>query len=238
VNRDEKESFRHLDAPKNQVPAISFGRAVLATWIVGFGLYTNPLVTLAETVSTGGSISLGVSTSHWAFVPPRDPTLNNSGASNGAISTGSVIDVLVAAQLNRLQIKPVGSANKTALLRRVTYDLTGLPPTPAEFKNFLADKSPGAYERVVDRLLASQAFGERWAQHWLDLAHYADSNGFELDADRPDAWRYRDWVVKAINEDMPYDRFLTLQVAGDDPGGNPAFRRDQRSLESQLGGGR
>ena len=163
MNRDEKESFRHLDAPRKQVPAISFGRALIPIWFVGFGLYTNPLVTLAETVSTGGPIGLGVSTSHWAFVPPRDPTLKNSRASNGAVPVGSTIDALLRAQLNRLQIEAVGAADKTALLRRVTYDLTGLPPTVAEFKNFLVDKSLGAYKRVVDRLLASQAFGERWA---------------------------------------------------------------------------
>ena len=98
----------------------------------------------------------------------------------------------------------------------MTFDLTGLPPTPEETRAFIYDNRPDAYERVVDRLLASPSYGERWAQHWLDLAHYADSNGFELDAERPDAWRYRDWVVAAINQDMPYDRFMTLQIAGDE----------------------
>ncbi len=83
-----------------------------------------------------------------------------------------------------------------ALIRRVTFDLTGLPPTPDEVAAFLGDDRPDAYERLVDRLLASPQYGERWGQHWLDLAHYADSNGFELDAERPDAWRYRDWVVE------------------------------------------
>ena len=212
---------------KKQVPGSNplFGGTFLATWFVGICLCTITLVTLAETVPGSRAVDTGVSTSHWAFVPPRDPTLINSGASNGAVSAVIGIDALVRAQLDRLQIEPVGSADKTALLRRVTYDLTGLPTTPAELKEFLADKSPGAYEKVVDRLLASPAFGERWAQHWLDLAHYADSNGFELDVDRPDAWRYRDWVVKAINEDMPYDRFLSLQVVGDEvePGNHEAM---------------
>src|SRR4029453_16543018 len=101
VNRDEKESFRRLDAPRKQVPAIRFGKAVIATWFVGFGLYTNPLVTLAETVPTDGSIGLGVSTSHWAFVPPRVPTIKNSSASNGAVPVGGSIDALLRAQLNR-----------------------------------------------------------------------------------------------------------------------------------------
>jgi hypothetical protein len=126
------------------------------------------------------------------------------------------IDAFVFAKLAELNIKPVAPAKKAELLRRVTYDLTGLPPTREELEIFLADHSPEAWERVVDRLLASPAYGERWAQHWLDLAHYADSNGFELDADRPDAWRFRDWVIKALNEDLPYDRFLTLQISGDE----------------------
>ena len=111
---------------------------------------------------------------------------------------------------------PAAEADSTALIRRVTFDLTGLPPTPEEVEAFTSDDKPGAFERLVDRLLASPKYGERWAQHWLDLAHYADSNGFELDAERPDAWRYRDWVVAALNEDMPYDRFVELQLAGDE----------------------
>jgi len=98
----------------------------------------------------------------------------------------------------------------------VTHDLAGLPPAPQDRHEFLKDPSASGWERLVDRLLSRPDFGERWAQHWLDLAHYADSNGFELDADRPDAWRYRDWVIRALNQDLPYDRFLTLQIAGDE----------------------
>ncbi len=111
---------------------------------------------------------------------------------------------------------PAPEADRPTLLRRLTFDLTGLPPTPAELDAFLADRDAGAYERVVDRLLESPRYGERWAQHWLDLARYADSDGFEFDQIRPDAWRYRDWVVTALNADMPYDRFLRLQLAGDE----------------------
>src|SRR5262249_24516992 len=110
---------------------------------------------------------------------------------------------------------PAPEADRVALIRRLTYDLTGVPPAFDDVHAFLQDNEPGAYERLVDRLLASPRYGERWAQHWLDLAHYADSNGFELDAERPDAWRYRDWGVEAVNDDMPYDRFLALQLAGD-----------------------
>ena len=105
---------------------------------------------------------------------------------------------------------------KAALLRRLTLDLTGLPPTPDEIDAFLADRSANAYEKQVDRLMASPAYGERWALKWLDIARYADTNGFELDAERPHAWRYRDYVINAFNSNKPYDRFLKEQVAGDE----------------------
>ncbi len=101
-------------------------------------------------------------------------------------------------------------------MRRLCFDLTGLPPSLEIQKSFLEDRTPGAYERLVDRLLASPQYGERWAQHWLDLARYADTDGFEFDQARPNAWRYRDWVVDALNRDMPYDQFLRLQMAGDE----------------------
>ena len=102
------------------------------------------------------------------------------------------------------------------MIRRVTFDLTGLPPTPAEVDAFLADQAPDAYERLVDRLLESPAYGQRWASHWLDLVRYAESDGHRQDAFRPQAWRYRDYVVRAFNTDKPYDRFLTEQLAGDE----------------------
>ncbi|MCW5557829.1 MAG: DUF1553 domain-containing protein [Verrucomicrobiae bacterium] len=146
---------------------------------------------------------------HWAFVPPRSlhpPT----------VSGANPVDAFLGARLQAEGLLPAPPARREAWLRRVTFDLTGLPPTPEERVAFLSDSSVTARERVVDRLLASPRYGERWAQHWLDLAHYADSNGFELDVDRPDAWRYRDWVVTALNRDLPYSQFLTLQLAGDE----------------------
>src|SRR5207249_1969632 len=106
--------------------------------------------------------------------------------------------------------------DRAALLRRVTFDLTGLPPTPAEMGAALRDRSADWYEKAVDRLLASPAFGERWAQHWLDLVRYAESDGFKEDAHRPAAHRYRDWVIRALNADLPYDRFVRQQLAGDE----------------------
>ena len=150
---------------------------------------------------------------HWAYqIPKRSPlpAVKESGW------VRNPIDRFILAGLESVEFKHTAEADRVALIRRVTFDLTGLPPTLSEVEAFLADARPDAYERVVDRLLASPRFGERWAQHWLDLAHYADSNGFELDAERPDAWRYRDWVINAINADMPYDRFMSLQLAGDE----------------------
>jgi hypothetical protein len=151
--------------------------------------------------------------SHWAYQPVvrvTPPAVKDSAWVRGPI------DRFVLAELEKLGVPHASEADRVPLIRRVTYDLTGLPPTPAEVAAFLSNRRPDAYEQVVDRLLASPRYGERWGQHWLDLAHYADSNGFEQDAERPDAWRYRDWVVSALNADLPYDRFVTLQVAGDD----------------------
>ncbi|WP_435007576.1 DUF1549 and DUF1553 domain-containing protein [Tundrisphaera lichenicola] len=159
---------------------------------------------------------------HWAFVPPVRPELPEVQESGWVKNP---IDRFILAGLEWMEFRHAPEADRVALIRRVTFDLTGLPPTPDEIERFLADPSPDAYERLVDRLLDSPRFGERWAQHWLDLAHHADSNGFELDAERPDAWRYRDWVVQAFNDDMPYDRFVQLQLAGDEiaPGDHAAL---------------
>jgi hypothetical protein len=151
--------------------------------------------------------------SHWAYRPvqPVDPP-----AVKGSAWVRNPIDRFILAGLEEMGWEPTREADRPSLIRRVTYDLTGLPPTSAEVDAFVHDERPGAYERLVDRLLNSPHHGERWGQHWLDLAHYADSNGFELDAERPDAWRYRDWVVRVLNEDVPYDRFVSLQLAGDE----------------------
>jgi hypothetical protein len=159
---------------------------------------------------------------HWAYQPVVRPELPEV---KDAAWVRNPIDRFIRAAQEEVGFQPSSEASKAALIRRVTFDLTGLPPSPAEVEAFLLDNRQDAYERLVDRLLASSHYGERWAQHWLDLAHYADSNGFELDAERPDAWRYRDWVVKALNDDMPYDCFITLQVAGDEvaPGDTSAL---------------
>ncbi|MCH8923528.1 MAG: DUF1553 domain-containing protein [Planctomycetes bacterium] len=127
----------------------------------------------------------------------------------------NAIDRFVLARLEREEIAPAAEADRCTLVRRVTLDLLGLPPTPAEVEAFVADDSPDAYERLVDRLLASPHYAERWARSWMDLCHYADSDGYLTDQPRPVAWRYRQWLVEALNRDLPFDRFTILQLAGD-----------------------
>src|SRR5205085_12410345 len=127
----------------------------------------------------------------------------------------NAIDKFVLARLEAERIEPSPMADRATLILRVSLDLTGLPPTPQEVENFLADQRPDAYERLVDRLLDSPHYGEKWARYWLDLAHYADSDGYEKDLERPWAWRYRQWVIDALNRDLPYDEFTIEQLAGD-----------------------
>ena len=126
------------------------------------------------------------------------------------------IDAFVSARLQAKALGPSEPADKVALMRRAFFDLIGLPPSPAEAREYLADDSPRAYERLVDRLLASPRYGERWGRHWLDLARFAESSGFETDVTRPNAWRYRDYVIDSFNRDKPYDRFVQEQIAGDE----------------------
>jgi mono/diheme cytochrome c family protein len=149
---------------------------------------------------------------HWAFQPPADPPV--PAVKNAAWAT-SPIDHFVLARLEAAGCAPAPPADKPTLIRRVTFDLVGLPPTPAEIEAFLADEQPDAFARLVDRLLASPAYGERWGRHWLDVARYADSNGLDENVAHGNAWRYRDYVVAAFNSDKPYDRFVLEQLAGD-----------------------
>jgi hypothetical protein len=160
--------------------------------------------------------------SHWAYQPVERP---EPRAVRESSWVRNPIDRFILAELESVDLPHAPQADRVALIRRLTYDLTGLPPRPEEVATFLTDQRADAYERLVDRLMESPRYGERWAQHWLDLAHYADSNGFELDVERPDSWRYRDWVVRALNADLPYDRFVALQIAGDElnPGDHQAL---------------
>ena len=147
---------------------------------------------------------------HWAWQPVRRPEFPATSE-----PTRNPIDAFLAAKLTAAGRRFSPEADRRTLIRRLSFDLLGLPPTPEEVTAFEADKDPQAYEKLVDRLLASPHYGERWARHWLDLAHYADTHGFERDQLRPNAWRYRDYVVRALNADKPYDRFLREQIAGD-----------------------
>jgi hypothetical protein len=149
---------------------------------------------------------------YWAFVPPAPRPLPQV---KHADWVRQPMDRFILARLEKEGLEPSPEADKGALLRRVSLDLTGLPPTPEEEAAFLADSSPGAYEKQVDRLLASPRYGERWASLWLDLARYADTKGYEADYDRPGVWPYRDWVIDAFNHNLPYDQFVIKQLAGD-----------------------
>jgi hypothetical protein len=170
----------------------------------------------AGTTTTGP-----VKSSHWAFQPIREqalpaltqtalPALTQPGS---PVRNG--IDRFVLARLEKEKIAPAPEADRVTLIRRLSLDLLGLPPSPAEVDAFLADSSPEAYERLVDRLLASPHYGERWGRHWLDAARYADSDGYEKDTGRPFAWRWRNWVIDALNRDLPFDQFAVEQLAGD-----------------------
>jgi mono/diheme cytochrome c family protein len=163
---------------------------------------------------------------HWAFVPPKRPPVprgdETGGLTPSARATGGLtpsapnnaIDLFIRDRLRREGLRPSPEADKATLLRRLSLDLIGLPPTPEELDAFLSDESPDAYERQVERLLASPHYGERWGRHWLDAARYADSDGFEKDKPRF-VWAYRDWVIAALNRDLPYDQFIIEQLAGD-----------------------
>ena len=155
---------------------------------------------------------------HWAWQPVTRPTVPpaHDGAAEGDTwPTRNEIDHFLQAKLAGKILAPAPEADRRTLIRRLSFDLLGLPPTPEELAAFVADDSPDHYEKLLDRLLASPHYGERWARHWLDIAHYADTHGFERDQLRPNAWRYRDWVIDAFNRDLPYDEFLRRQIAGD-----------------------
>jgi hypothetical protein len=149
----------------------------------------------------------------WAYRPVRavaPPVVRNTAW------VSNPIDHFILAKLEAKGLSPAAPAGRMALVRRVYYDLTGLPPSPAEIDGFIKDARPDAYERLVDRLLASPAYGEKWGRHWLDLVRFAETHGYERDSAKPFAWRYRDYVIDSFNEDVPYDQFLREQLAGDE----------------------
>jgi hypothetical protein len=158
----------------------------------------------------------GPHAAHWSLQPCRRPEVPQPAAAGDRAWVRNPIDAFILARLGREGLRPAPEADRLTLLRRLCFDLTGLPPTPEQAAAFLDDRSPTAYEALVERLLASSHYGERWGQHWLDVVRYAETEGFEYDRPRPGAWRYRDYVIGAFNADRPYDRFVLEQLAGDE----------------------
>ena len=193
--------------PKGKLPREQM--ADLRTWVKAGAPWPGATV---GSVKQNQTITQTSNQALWSFLPPKQ-TLPPKVKDEAWCS--SPIDRFLLASLEAKGLKPAPTADKRTMLRRVTFDLTGLPPTPNELQAFLLDKSPKAFSRVVDRLLASTAYGERWGRHWLDLARYADSNGMDENMAHANAFRYRDWVIDALNRDLPYDQFVTHQIAGD-----------------------
>jgi len=173
-----------------------------------FGMVSRVAVSSAEPVVNAPADK------HWAFVPPQRPAVPESVGS--ALLIRNPVDAFIASKQVEAGLSASPEADRATLLRRATLALTGLPPVPEETEAFLADRGPGAYERVVERLLDSPRYGERWGRFWLDLARWAESDGYEHNSLRAHAWRYRDYVVRAFNADKPYDLFLKEQIAGDE----------------------
>ncbi len=193
----EKVSGAEPEMPKNAKPLTKRQLADLSQWIQDGAPWPS---------------SVKVSGELWSLRPIAKPKAPQVAHSDRLTSS---IDAFVQRELEVKGLEPAPHADRITLIRRATFDLHGLPPTPNEIDDFLADKSDGAFAKVIERLLKSPRYGERWGRHWLDLASYADSHGFELDYPRPHAWRYRDYVIQAFNADTPYDQFLHEQIAGD-----------------------
>jgi hypothetical protein len=207
------QAVRHTHAKLKMPPKKELAPeqlADLARWIQDGAAW--PAVEVPASLGKPSAKYARLRKEHWAWQPLQAadvPTVRD------AAWPRSDVDRFLLARLEARGLSPVPDADRTTLIRRVTFDLTGLPPTPAQIEAFVKDRSPTAFARVVDRLLASPAFGERWGRHWLDVARYGESTGSARNLPYPHAWRYRDWVIDAINSDMPYDQFLREQLAGD-----------------------
>jgi Protein of unknown function (DUF1549)/Protein of unknown function (DUF1553)/Planctomycete cytochrome C len=191
---------------------------ILTRWVKdGVPWTSRPAPTLASTPATpsapAASRAIAAARREWSYQPVVRPAVP---LVKGRDAIRNPIDAFILARLEVEGLRPAPEADRATLIRRLTYDLTGLPPTPEEVDAFLADDSRDAYERLVDRLLASPRYGEHWGRHWLDLVRFAETNGYERDSAKPFAWRYRDYVVDAYNRDKPYDQFVREQLAGDE----------------------
>jgi hypothetical protein len=191
--------------PKKPLPADE--RAVIKAWIASGGSWgTDPIDPFRFTSKARAGRDW------WSLVPvvrPKTPAVKNKKWA------GTPIDAFVLAKLEKAGLSPSAEAERRVLIRRLSFDLIGLPPTPEQIAQFVADKSPKAYGNLVDRLLASPHYGERWARHWLDVVRFGESNGFERDLPRANSWHFRNWVIDALNRDMPYDEFVRQQLSGD-----------------------
>jgi hypothetical protein len=210
------EAVRYKNPDFQMPPQNKLSDAEIATlekWI-NLGA-PDPRVATAETASSAPA-PLGMSIEDgrrfWSFRPVADPAVPEVKTKDWVKTP---IDAFILAKLETAGLSPAPQADKRTLIRRLTFDLTGLPPTPEEIDAFLTDESPAAYQKVVDRLLASPHYGVRWGRHWLDVARYADSNGLDENLSFGNAWRYRDYVIAAFNKDKPFDQFLVEQIAGD-----------------------
>ena len=192
------------------MPKASPNPTLVTAISVLLGLFTTSLATLIGEASDAGSRL--TNSSHWSFLPVKSQPVPAVKA-NKRVRTP--IDNFILAKLKERGLPPVAPADKRTLIRRATFDLTGLPPTPDEVAAFLADKSPAAFSKVIDRLLASPRYGERWGRHWMDVVRYADTAGDNADYPIPEISRYRDYIIDAFNADMPFDQFVREQLAGD-----------------------
>lgn len=192
--------------PKNAPPLSANEVAILRDWINAGAMWPEDLIVEDSNRPTRD---------WWSFKPILQPEPPAISLPELQAKTRNPIDAFVFASLLEKQLHPSDEADRRTLIRRLSFDLLGLPPTPEEVSAFINDNDPQAYERLVDRMLASPHYGERWARHWLDVAHYADTHGFERDQRRDNAWRYRDYVIRALNDDKPYHDFLREQIAGD-----------------------
>jgi cytochrome c553 len=208
---------KHEMPPKGKLPQHQID--VLAAWVAAGAPWSPdvepPLVASASDPDEEErpELSRDDEMSGWSYRKLRRPPVAEVERSDWVANP---IDAFILARLEAAGLEPSPPADPVALLRRAHFDLTGLPPSPREVDAFIHDQSPGAFANVVDRLLASPRYGERWGRHWLDLVRYADTHGYERDSDKPSMWRYRDYVIDAFNQDKPYDRFVLEQLAGDE----------------------
>ncbi len=222
------KAVRYLDATTKMPPKGKLPDAVVADferWVAMGAPDPRTEAGGRKAVEKPAPIDIEKGRSHWSFQPPK---AKSAPAVKDAAWATSEVDRFVLAALETKGLKPVGDADARTLIRRAYLDLTGLPPTADEVESFAADRAPDAFEKVVDRLLASPRFGERWGRHWLDVARFAETTGKTTNFNYPHAWRYRDYVIAAFNADKPFDQFVKEQLAGDLlPGGDPTTKAER-----------